>query len=404
MSFGFDRDLIPVQTLEPDPTELLMCPVPAIAVTVEGQEEVVIAIASGEPPTLQNFRAVGCADAVSLSWDDPGLSSHTSTRIVRRTDRFPLHENDGIIVANVPVPTAQFEDTSVSKGTQYFYSVFAENNGIFGCLLDTVVSDSATPIHPLEQITDFLGAQCSVYQEFIDAVPGLREAQEDTISTLEALVGFEPVAELLSAAIQARDDVSVPSASTTERTNKVLVDTYRTVVAEVDFYFGNGLLSFAAANGLMLAPEFRKLMDLVFPVYKVLNPEAGLDEDFFVATTVLGLLKEAPAGEVSGYFQFNNGQFDAGVPDQDLFLEANTDIGPVDKTIRLVLFQRDGGDPFTPIIKLVNVSANTAKGTQVAVDPPNRYAVCTRMSFEPPPGNIGDEWLIKANRLRELPS
>lgn len=103
---------------------------------------------------------------VFLSWKDPDnlqingldLSSWGSTRIVRKTNSYPINENDGVVVVSNSVRnqylSTPFIDENLVNGVTYFYAAFPQN-------MDGQVTRSnyqraqATPITNIIEEPDF---------------------------------------------------------------------------------------------------------------------------------------------------------------------------------------------------------------------------------------------------------
>lgn len=76
---------------------------------------------------LRNFRATSISGggSVVLTWDMQQyytLPSYSTVTICRRTDRFPIHAGDGVVVSNYT--GTWYEDTSVVANQEYYYALF----------------------------------------------------------------------------------------------------------------------------------------------------------------------------------------------------------------------------------------------------------------------------------------
>lgn len=101
-------------------------------------------LADHTPPTnVSEFiaRETG-PGVVTLTWKNPVDADFSGVRIVSRTDRLPLNQNDGLILANTPAQTAL--DPGRTAGVTYRYGAFAfDNAGNFSSGVVTQVLISA---------------------------------------------------------------------------------------------------------------------------------------------------------------------------------------------------------------------------------------------------------------------
>ena len=97
------------------------------------------------PGPVTAFTATAGDGSVSLSWTNPSDSDFAGVRIVRRTDQAPISAIDGTIATNTgSTTTTNFNDSSLSNGTQYFYAAFAYDAATIPNY-STAATDSATP-------------------------------------------------------------------------------------------------------------------------------------------------------------------------------------------------------------------------------------------------------------------
>lgn len=85
---------------------------------------------------VKNFTAKGKDGKVLLTWEDPDdiifegeiLAEWAGTKIVRKTNGFPVSENDGVLVVNSLIrdqyATVPFIDTGLENEVEYYYAAF----------------------------------------------------------------------------------------------------------------------------------------------------------------------------------------------------------------------------------------------------------------------------------------
>ncbi len=118
-------------------------------------------VSDTEPiPSLVGFSATPNQGAVDLKWEYPSDPRITEVRIVRNTEFFPEHPEDGIVVYEGPGIAAR--DSSVQSGVRYYYTAFPKTINAFGT---GVVDDAMVPLpggetpavsDPFEQFPDAL--------------------------------------------------------------------------------------------------------------------------------------------------------------------------------------------------------------------------------------------------------
>ncbi len=77
------------------------------------------------PIPVTGFQALPSDQKVLLQWQIPNLIDYSATRLVRRTDRFPMNQDDGDVIFEGN--TLLFQDTGLQNGAEYFYAAFAKD-------------------------------------------------------------------------------------------------------------------------------------------------------------------------------------------------------------------------------------------------------------------------------------
>jgi hypothetical protein len=97
------------------------------------------------PGDVQNFMADPGDQEIMLSWDNPSDPDLAGVRILYRTDRYPAHINDGILLddfAGLPNDNMSINHSGLQNGVTYYYS--ASTFDIHGNYQSTAHA-SATP-------------------------------------------------------------------------------------------------------------------------------------------------------------------------------------------------------------------------------------------------------------------
>jgi hypothetical protein len=105
-------------------------------------------LSQGEPdiyppgkPT--GFNASAGNRNILLSWTNPTDPDFSKVEIIRRTNRYPVSINDGVLVYRGS--STSYEDTGLSNGTTYFYTIFALDQSDNPSVRDSNVETAATP-------------------------------------------------------------------------------------------------------------------------------------------------------------------------------------------------------------------------------------------------------------------
>lgn len=275
--------------------------------------------------------------------------------------------------------------------------------GISGILALQIVGDI------LAVMTDNLAAQFNIYREFIAPDPEepadppidtAKLAAEENVSKLELLIGFEPVEELLEAAVTVRDHMCVPG-DDPARSGDALIATYRHVVEELNLFFGSNIPQAAVDQNTQLAPEYVDLMNAVFPVYIELD-FAGAEEGkprvaFGIEVIMAAAILLAPNGPNT--FIKVRGAVPEDVNDDLVLVLVNSDPIPFPVTMQISLNQRGAGS--TTFV--FNIIHSGVVGEEVAIDPPNKYLSVLLMKTLTG-GNTLDSFLVVRKRVRDLPT
>lgn len=115
------------------------------------------------PGTPTGATAVSSGTSIALSWTNPANAAFASITIRRSTSGYPSDPTDGLAVASGLTGTS-FNDTGLTSGTRYYYSIFAKNAGGFAgsaatvsetadrnaCQLEAYWKFDATPATPAD--------------------------------------------------------------------------------------------------------------------------------------------------------------------------------------------------------------------------------------------------------------
>ncbi len=115
------------------------------------------------PGTPTNALAVSSDTSVALSWTNPDNAAFASITIRRSTSDYPSSPTEGVAVATGLTGTS-FNDTNLTPGVRYYYSIFARNaDGDYGapattmeivgrnaCLLEAYWKFDANPSTPAD--------------------------------------------------------------------------------------------------------------------------------------------------------------------------------------------------------------------------------------------------------------
>lgn len=272
--------------------------------------------------------------------------------------------------------------------------ILALTTGKSGLLAFEIAGDTLTVL------TDNLAKQYAIYRDNIDNIddpdaPDAKDAFEANITLLEALIGFEPVEELLDAAIAERDHVCIPGQDPA-RSGLALIDTYRYIVNEFNLFFDRNILQAALDQGVQLAPEFLDLMDAVFPVHIKADTDGAVSgnrsvfgPDSILASAVL----LAPGGPNTFIKAREKLPEDV---DDDLFLVSSTGNSGIAVVMRITVKQVDG------TIAVIDVAHPNTPNISVAIDSPNKY-VSVELMKALSGGVAVDSFLVVRERVRELP-
>ncbi len=132
--------------------------------------------------------------------------------------------------------------------------ILALTTGKSGLLVLQIAGDTLTVL------TDNLARQYAIYRDNIDNIndpsaADAKDAFEANVTLLEALLGFEPVEELLDAAIAVRNNVCIPGQDPA-RSGRALIDTYRYIVNEFNLFFDRRRrLALKRRPGVCVAPN-----------------------------------------------------------------------------------------------------------------------------------------------------
>ena len=264
--------------------------------------------------------------------------------------------------------------------------------GLAGILVSQIVGDF------LSIMTDFLAAQFNIYKEFIDApTASAKEAANENVTLLELLIGFEPVEEMLAAAITVRDHMCTPG-DDPARSGDALIATYRYIIQEFNLFSGSNILQAAIDNGSELAPEFRDLMDAVMPLYRDADTDGAISGDrsvFGPESILASLILIAPGGPAT--FLKSRERLPEDVDDALVLRLTQTSVEGFPITIRITLKQADGTTTAVDIVHPGTLN------TEVPIDSPNEYISVELMDVLGG-GLTFDSFLVLRNRVRALPT
>lgn len=104
-----------------------------------------VVVTPGTPPAdVTGFSATGGDSEVALTWTNPGDATLTGVMIRRNVTGFPANTTDGVLVYD-NFGTA-FNDTAVTNGTLYRYTIFAHDALPQYAAGGAGAQDSATPV------------------------------------------------------------------------------------------------------------------------------------------------------------------------------------------------------------------------------------------------------------------